>query len=463
MVEADVSGAARVRRLHEEFARGTTRPLEWRRGQLQAIHRLLRDRETDLVEAMRLDLGRPAAESWVTDLAVTLQEVKYALRHLDRWAGPEPVRVPLVEHPAAAKIVREPLGVVLVIAPWNYPIQLLIVPVIGALAAGNCVVAKPSEVAGHCAALIARLADDYLDSRCVAVVNGGVPATQELLAQRFDHIFFTGSSRVGRLVMEAASRHLTPVTLELGGKSPVIVDEAADLEVAARRIAHGKFLNAGQSCVAPDYVLVHRAVETALLERLVEATRAFYGREPRASADYGRIISDRHVQRLAGLLQAGGYDEIVLGGQVEPADRYVAPTILRRCRPDAAVMEDEIFGPILPVVAVDDVDAAIEFVNARPKPLALYLFSDAEPAIERVLACTSSGGVGINTTMHHMAVPALPFGGIGASGTGAYHGRWGFETFSHRKAVFTKATRPDLPLVYPPYKKTYTRIVRRLI
>jgi aldehyde dehydrogenase (NAD+) len=463
MTLADTSMAARVRRLREEFERGTTRSLEWRRGQLRAVQKLLRVREADLVEAMRLDLGRPATESWVIDFAVTIQEVKYALRHLDRWASPHAVRVPLIEQPATARIVPEPLGVVLIIAPWNYPVQLLIAPMIGALAAGNCIVAKPSEVAEHSAALITRLAAEYLDPRCVAVINGGVAETQELLSLRFDHILFTGSGRIGRLVMEAASRHLTPVTLELGGKSPVIVDRDADLEVAARRIAHGKFINAGQSCVAPDYVLLHRAVESAFLDHLAGAVRAFYGDDPRTSPDYARIVSVRHFDRLAGLLNAGGYDGIVIGGETDAATRYMAPTILRRCRANAAVMEDEIFGPILPVIAVDDLDAAIAFINARPKPLALYLFADADSTRERVLGETSSGAVGINTTMHHMAIPSLPFGGVGLSGMGAYHGRFGFDTFSHQKAVLSKATQPDLPPVYPPYGGIRTSIIRRLV
>jgi aldehyde dehydrogenase (NAD+) len=370
------------------------------------------------------------------------------------------VRLPLAQRPGRGRVVREPLGVVLVIAPWNYPVHLALLPVIGAIAAGNCVVVKPSEVSAHTSATLARLVPEYLDPDCIAVVEGGVRETTALLERRFDHIFYTGNGNVGRVVMGAAAKHLTPVTLELGGKSPVIVADDADLDVAARRIAWGKFLNAGQTCVAPDYALVARSVKDELIDELARSVTEFYGTDPKGSPDYARIVNDRHFHRLDALLGDGAH---AVGGDTDPEQRYIAPTVLDHVAVDAPVMEDEIFGPLLPVLPVDDVDEAIGFVNERPHPLALYLFSRSNAVRDRVVASTTSGGVGVNATVLQTAVPPLPFGGVGASGTGAYHGRAGFETFSHRKAVLAKSTRVDPRLAYPPYSRRKERWLRRLL
>jgi acyl-CoA reductase-like NAD-dependent aldehyde dehydrogenase len=331
---------------------------------------------------------------------------------------------------------------------------------IGAIAAGNCAVIKPSEHA--CATWIAwaQWVSGYLDGECFSVFPGGADETQLLLQQRFDHIFYTGGAAVGRIVMEAAARNLTPVTLELGGKSPCLVDADADLAVTARRIVWSKFLNAGQTCVAPDYLLVHERIERDLLAALTEQIRTFYGDDPRQSPDYGRIVNQRHHQRLTGLLVSG---EIVTGGQSDGAARYFAPTIIANVSADAPVMQEEIFGPILPVLRVRDLDEAIGFVNARPRPLALYAFSQSRDACRRVIEQTQSGSVCINDGVLQLAVPGLPFGGIGPSGMGAYHGRHTFETFSHRKAVLTRSTRLDLSLRYPPYNDRKLRWLRRLI
>ena len=458
--EAAPDVAARVARARAAFDAGRTRPLAWRRAQLGALRSLLVEQEPDLLEALRADLGKPALEALITDVSIVVGEIDLALKNLAKWTAPQKVRTPINQQPAAARIVREPLGVVLVIAPWNYPVQLLLSPLVGAIAAGNAVVLKPSEVTANVSALLARLVPRYLDGEAIALVEGGVAETTALLAERFDHIFYTGNGCVGRIVMEAAAKHLTPVTLELGGKSPCIVHDSADLDVAARRIAWGKFVNAGQTCIAPDYVLVSPGRETELLAKLTAAIRAFYGDDPRSSGDYGRIVNVQHHRRLARLLGDG---EIVTGGTADEATRYIAPTILRGVAPDAPVMSDEIFGPILPVLTVPDVAAAIAFVNARPKPLALYVFT-ADPAIEEaVVARTSSGGVCVNATLWHIATTALPFGGVGPSGMGAYHGRDTFETFSHRKPVVVKSTRLDPSLAYPPYGALKSAIVRRLI
>jgi aldehyde dehydrogenase (NAD+) len=357
--------------------------------------------------------------------------------------------------------VREPLGVALVIAPWNYPVHLLVLPMAAAIAAGNCVVGKPSELAPATSAALARLAASHLDPRAVAVVEGGATETQALLEERFDTIFYTGNAAVGRLVMEAAARHLTPVTLELGGKSPALVDAGADLEVAARRIAWGKFLNAGQTCVAPDYVLVHRAAEHELVDRLAAKIERFYGPDPRRSPDYARIVSDLHFDRLGALLSASSA-HVAVGGTSTRAQRYVAPTLLTGVDRDDPVMQDEIFGPVLPVVGVDGIDDAVRFVAGRPKPLALYVFSRSQRTVERVLAATSSGSVGVNCTVQQLAVPGLPFGGVGASGMGAYHGRHGYETFSHRRSVLAKPARPDPPVLYPPYGRVARWVLKRM-
>ncbi|HYL51007.1 MAG TPA: aldehyde dehydrogenase family protein, partial [Acidimicrobiia bacterium] len=348
----------------------------------------------------------------------------------------------------------------LIIGPWNYPVQLVLAPLIGAIAAGNCAVLKPSEVAPHASRTLARILPEYLDPDAVAVVEGAVPETTALLAERFDHVFYTGNGAVGRIVMEAAAKHLTPVTLELGGKSPAIVDRHADVAVAARRIAWGKYVNAGQTCVAPDYVLVDAQLEDALLDRLRESVHQFYGADPRRSPDYARIVNDRHFERLQRLARDG---EIVYGGEHDAASRYFAPTALRNVPVGASVMQEEIFGPILPVIPVADVTAAIDFVNEREKPLALYLFSESQAVQERVVEETTSGGVALNATMMHLAVAELPFGGVGPSGIGAYHGRAGFDTFSHKKSVLAKPTRIDPPIAYPPYTRLKEALIRRFL
>jgi aldehyde dehydrogenase (NAD+) len=448
-------------RLRETFRAGRTLPLDWRRGQIEQIGRMMKENADELVAALHADLGKPTLEAFTADLAAVKGEADLALKKLSRWTRPQKVSTPLSQRPARARIVREPLGVVLVIAPWNYPVQLLLSPLVGALAAGNCAVLKPSEITAHTSALLARLVPRYLDPDCVTLVEGGVPETTALLEQRWDHVFYTGNGTVGRVVMEAAARHLTPVTLELGGKSPCILDATANLDVAARRIAWGKWLNAGQTCVAPDYVLVQREREEELVERLARAVRGFYGDDPRQSPDYARIANVRHVRRLASLLKDGG--DVAVGGSFDEEERYFAPTILRNVPTDAAVMQEEIFGPILPILPVRDADEAIAFVGERERPLALYVFTEDAGVEERAVTGTSSGGVCVNATMWHLANPDLPFGGVGPSGTGAYHGRATFETFSHRKSVVTKSTRLDPKMIYPPYGRWKTALIRRLL
>lgn len=452
-----------AKHLRRGYDNGLTRPLPWRRAQLRQLQRMLGEKGPEWLAALSADLHKPATEGWATDIGAVNAEIDALHRNLGRWAEPRRVHVPARLGVGRAKVVPEPLGVVLVIAPWNYPIHLLVLPMAFVLAAGNAVVAKPSELAPATSALMARLVPQYLDEAAVAIVEGGPEETTALLAERWDHILYTGNGRVGRIVMEAAAKHLTPVTLELGGKSPVIVDRDVDLDVAARRIAWGKFLNAGQTCLAPDYVLVHRDVERALLDKLAETVRDFYGDDPRRSPDYARIVNDRHLGRLTELLRDVEAERIVIGGQADVAERYLAPTIVRDVSFDEAMMAEEIFGPILPVLSVPDTEAAIQAVNTRPKPLALYVFSKAAGVAERVIERTSSGGVCVNGTVLQIATPGLPFGGVGDSGMGAYHGRYGFETFSHQKGVLDRATWLDPWFTYPPYSRLKDRILRRLL
>lgn len=455
--------SAVVARLRATFASGRTRPVEYRKQQLRALDRLLVERESDFLAALANDLGKPAVEGHLTDLAFVRAEIADTLRHLDAWLRPARVKVPVKQQPGRGRIHHDPLGTVLIIGPWNYPVQLVLAPLVGAIAAGNTTAIKPSEVAAQTSHTLARLLPQYLDPDAYTVVEGGVTETTALLDERWDHIFYTGNGTVGRVVMTAAAQHLTPVTLELGGKSPVIVDASADLDVAAKRIVWGKYLNAGQTCIAPDYVLVDRRVEAPLLARMTEAVRTFYGTDPRTSADLGRIVNERHFDRLARLADADGAGEVVFGGERDRSSRYYAPTALRGTDPTASIMQEEIFGPLLPTLPVDDLDDAIQFVTARDKPLALYLFAEDDAVQTEVLERTTSGGVCLNATLFHITVPGLPFGGVGESGMGAYHGRATFDTFTHRKSVLARPTRLDPSIAYPPYTPLKAKLLRKLL
>ena len=454
---ATARARAAVEAARSAFEGGVTKPYAWRVAQLRALRRLLVDHEAELAAAVGDDLGKAATEAWVTEIGFVVAEIDHALKHLRGWLRPQRVPVPLSVMPSRARVVREPLGVVLVIAPWNYPIQLTLAPLVGVLAAGNAAVVKPSEVAPETSRTIARLVPAYLDASAVHVVEGGVPETTALLRERFDHVFYTGNGTVGRIVLEAAAKHLTPVTLELGGKSPTYVADDADLEVAARRIAWGKFTNAGQTCVAPDYVLASRATLDALKPLLVKAVRDLYGDDPSQSEHYGRIVNDRHFHRLAALVTP---EHVVLGGRSDAAGRYLEPTVVEGVALDDPVMQEEIFGPVLPLVEAADVDAAIDFITSRDKPLALYVFTSDREVRRRFVRDTSSGALNFNVPLAHMAVPGLPFGGVGPSGMGTYHGERSVELFSHSKAVLTMPTKPDtVAMVQPPFTTLKERVI----
>jgi aldehyde dehydrogenase (NAD+) len=459
---AELVPAELLERLRETFRSGRTRDHDWRRAQLGGLLTLLDRHEAELIAALRADLRRPALEGYAADVGLTAAGIRTLRRRFASWARPRRVFPGLPALPGTATVRPEPLGVGLIIAPWNYPVQLTLAPLACALAAGNAAVVKPSELAPATAALLADVLPRHLDPDAVAVVEGGVSETEALLAEPFDHIFFTGSTTVGRIVMAAAARHLTPVVLELGGKSPAIVADDADIEATARRITWGKHLNAGQTCVAPDHVLVEEPVRDRLVEALVQAREDFLGPDPAESPDLARIVNDRHVDRLAGLLRTAG-GTIVAGGGIDPVSRFVEPTIIVDPDPDAPIMQEEIFGPLLPIVTVASIGEAIETVNRRPKPLALYLFSRSSHTVDRVLSETSSGGVCVNHTVMQQTALGLPFGGVGASGTGAYHGRAGFDTYSHHKSVLVKPTRPELGFLYPPYNRLKDRLIRAVL
>ena len=449
-----------VAKTRSAYESGKTRPLAWRKTQLQACVRMLQENADQFAEALATDLGRGPEEAWLYDIGFSITEIELMIKNLKKWTEPRKVSTPMVSLPGSSHRVPQPLGVVLVIAPWNYPIQLLLIPVAGAIAAGNAVVMKPSEVSSATSALLGKLVPRYLDNDAITIVEGAVSETTQLLAEKFDHIFYTGNGTVGRIVMRAAAENLTPVTLELGGKSPTIVDKSANLAIAGRRIAWAKYVNAGQTCVAPDYVLAHDSIADKLVEEIRKSIKNFYGDDPRQSSDFARISSPRHFSRLDAMLASGN---IAIGGQTDEQDRYISPTVLVDVKASDAVMQEEIFGPILPVLAVQSIDDAIDFVNARPHPLALYVFAEDQKVNDKVVASTTSGGVTVNGTIFHMTCPFLPFGGVGESGMGAYHGRAGVDTFQHLKPVLKRSTRVDAPLAYPPYTKRKFAILKKFI
>lgn len=446
-------------RIRTTFDSGRTRPLAWRRAQLDALERMLRENEAVISEVLHKDLAKPAQEVVLGETALLFSEIGHARSRMARWARRRPVETPLVAQPGSSFVQPEPLGVALIIGAWNYPVQLTLAPLIPAIAAGNCAILKPSEVTPHTSKMLANLVPRYLDRDAFAVVEGAVPETTALLEQRFDHIFYTGGAAVGRIVMRAAAEHLTPVTLELGGKSPAIIDRDADLESAARRIAWGKALNAGQTCIAPDYVLVGPGQKDELIEKLREQFKAMLGDDARSSDDYAAVVNDRHFERLTALLEQG---TTAIGGRSDPGSRKIEPTVLVDVPPDSELMREEIFGPILPVVEIADLDGAIEFVRRGDKPLSAYLFTRSRASERRFLAELACGSVCINDLMMFMSVPELPFGGVGTSGMGQYHGKSGFDRFSHLKSVIRRGRFPEINVRFAPYSALKTRLLKLL-
>jgi aldehyde dehydrogenase (NAD+) len=430
------------------FTTGKTKNITFRIEQLKTLKQAVLGHKEAILEALKADLHKPEFEAYATEIGV-LKEIDYAIKHINTWAKPQKVAVPFEQLPAKARIYPEPLGVVLIIGPWNYPFQLIISPLVGAIASGNCAILKPSESAPNTSRILSKMIAEYFDPAYIAVVEGGVETSQKLLAEKFDHIFFTGGTTVGKIVMEAAAKHLTPVTLELGGKSPCIVDIDINIEATAKRITWGKFINAGQTCIAPDYLLVDKRIKNQLLDEIGKCLKKFYGDNPANSPDYGRIITQKNFDRLVNLLKNG---EIIIGGETNRSERYIAPTVIENVSLTDPIMQEEIFGPILPVIEYSEISEAIALINFHPKPLALYLFTQNKNLQKRVLQETSSGGVCINDTVMQVGVSSLPFGGVGDSGIGSYHGKASFDTFSHYKSVLHKPFWLDIKLLYPPYK-----------
>ncbi len=441
------------------FDSGATRNLRFRKQALKQILVLLSENREAIQGALKKDLGRHEFESYFGEIDIVRQETEFMLRNLNIWMRPEKVPTPLMHQPGQSLILKDPYGEVLILAPWNYPFQLAMAPLVGAIAAGNCVIVKPSEISKHTSALLADLIGKYFDPRHVAVIEGGVSETHALLDQAFDYIFFTGSTTVGRKVMEAAAQHLTPLTLELGGKSPCIVDRNVSLKRTARRICFGKFFNAGQTCVAPDYVMVHEDDRDTLIACMQETIRKWFGDDIRESESYARIINATHYQRLLGLMADG---HIVAGGIVDESTHYISPTLLVDVDPASPLMQEEIFGPLLPILTYHQPEEIITFINGRPKPLALYVFTRKKAFWKGLVAKTSSGGVCVNDTLSHLTTTGLPFGGVGPSGMGSYHGKKTFDTFTHEKSVMKKAFFPDPDFRYPPYIKP-SKIMRWLV
>jgi aldehyde dehydrogenase (NAD+) len=436
-----------VTKQRDFFNTGVTKSESFRREQLTKLKNAIIKYEKELLAALKSDLNKSEMEAFATEIGISIADIDYNLKRLGKWMKPERISTPLFFLPGSSWLYKEPYGVSLIIGPWNYPFKNTVGPLIGAISAGNTIIIKPSELSSATSAVINKLVSETFDPRYMKVIEGGAAETTELIKERFDYILFTGGTEIGRIIYQAAAKHLTPVTLELGGKSPCIVDADTDLDVTVKRIAWGKFVNAGQTCIAPDYVLINKKIKPAFIEKMKQTITEFYGADPKASPDFPRIISDRHFERVKKLIEG----EVVAGGQTDASQKYISPTVIDNVTPDHKVMQEEIFGPIVPLMEYDNLDQAIEFINKREKPLALYIFSKDKNFSERIINETSSGAVLVNDVMLHAGHPGLPFGGVGNSGTGAYNGKFGFDTFSHTKPALKRPFMFDVKQKYAPY------------
>lgn len=447
----------KVHDLRNFYASGKTKNIDFRIRQLKNLKAVIKKFEPEITKALWDDLHKSKEETYLTEISIVLQEIDVHLKNINNWACPSKVPTPIYLKPSSGKIIYEPLGVALIIAPWNYPFQLLFNPLLGAISAGCCAIIKPSEFAPHISNLAEKMVKEIFEEDYISVAQGDQETGEALLRQRFDVIFFTGSSNVGKIVMKAAAEYLTPVILELGGKSPCIIDESADIDIAAKRIAWGKVINAGQTCIAPDYLLVHESVKAKLLEKLAAAFNNMLGSSMRQSEHYGRIVNERAFKRLVHLLEG---ENIWWGGKVDKKTLFISPTILDDVNPDSPLMQEEIFGPLLPVITFKEITEATNLINSKEKPLTLYYFGNKKKG-EDVLSKTTSGGACINDTLIHISNHNLPFGGVGNSGIGKYHGKNSFLAFSNQKAVVTTPTWIDLPFKYPPY--VFFKLIKKFI
>lgn len=454
-----------AKELRGTYGTGKTKSYEWRVSQLKALFKIAENHEKEITDALYSDLSKPELEAFIHEISMMKTACKLALKELKRWMKPEKVKTSLTSFPSSAEIVPEPLGVVLVISAWNYPFLLSLDPVIGAIAAGNAVVLKPSEIAPATSSVLAKLLGQYMDVSAIRVVEGAVPETTALLEQKWDKIFYTGNGKVGRIVLAAAAKHLTPVVLELGGKSPVVVDSNIDYKIAVRRIIAGKWgCNNGQACISPDYIITTKVNVPKLLDAMKQELEKFYGKDPLKSGDLSRIVNANHFQRLSKLLDDNKVvDKVVHGGQRDENNLKISPTILLDVPEDSLIMKEEIFGPLLPIITVNKVEDSIQFINAREKPLAAYLFTSNKKLEEEFVMNISAGGLLINDTTLQVALSTLPFGGVGESGMGSCHGKFSFDSFSHKKAVLRRSFAGDVPARYPPYTTGKARFLKALL
>lgn len=450
--------------LRKTFGDGVTKNVKWRKAQLLQMQKMMIERTDDILKALNKDLGRSSTEAFLGDVGATIDDIKFLIENLDTWVKPIDRPHPMMQKPGKSQIFPQPKGIVLIIGAWNFPFNLVIAPLAGAIAAGCCAVVKPSEVSPNCAALVEEMITTYMDPAAVKVVQGAVPETTALLNLRWDHIMYTGNGTVGKIVMKAASRHLTPVTLELGGKSPAFVDKDVNIDVACRRILSGKFFNNGQVCIAPDYLLVHEDVADKVIDKLKKTVKDFFGKDPQKSKSLGRMVNKRHYDRVKSLIDNSG-GKIIVGGPegADGNDLYIPPTFIKNPSFESRIMNEEIFGPLLPIIIVKSIDDAIEIVNKKDKPLALYIFSSNSKTIDKILSETSSGGCCVNDTIFHVSNPHLPFGGVGPSGMGAYHGKDSFDTFSHYRSVMHRSTWLDPSQRYPPYSEENLAMIRKIM
>ncbi len=437
-----------IRKQKDFYSSGKTKEIRFRRDQLKKLKNVINKNEEEFYNALKHDFNKSVFETYATEVGLVYKEIDFTEKRLSSWAKSKRVKSNLLNFPGRSYIHPEPYGSVLIIGTWNYPVYLTMMPLIGAIAAGNTVILKPAELSNNSSKIISKTIDESFNENFVTVIEGGVDTTRELLKQEFDYIFFSGSPAVGKIVMRAAAEHLTPVTLELGGKSPAIVDEDAKIDLAAKRITWGKFLNAGQTCIAPDYVLVHKNIKDELVSKIIKHIKKFYGEDPKNSPDFPRIIDEKHFDRLNNYLSDGN---IIFGGRIDKEEKYIEPTLVDGVSWESSIMQDEIFGPILPLLTFENLDEIIRIINERHVPLSVYYFSENRKKQKRVIKDVEFGGGCINDTVLHITNPHLPFGGKGNSGIGKYHGKSSFETFSHKKSVIRKSTFIDIPLKYPPY------------
>ncbi len=440
------------------FSNEKTRDISFRKKQLEKLYKSIKQHENEILIALKSDLNKSAFEAYETEIGMVYEELKFMLKNIKNFSKPRRIKTPLMHFPSKSYQYHDPYGCVLIMSPWNYPFQLTLVPLIGAIAAGNCAVVKPSNYAKETSRVILKILSEF-PQEYIAVVEGGRDVNNALLEEKFDYIFFTGSPLVGKLVMEKAAQHLTPMTLELGGKSPCIIDKTAKIDLAAKRVAWGKLLNSGQTCVAPDYIIVHESIKNEFINALKKYIEVFYGKNPEKNPEYPKIINKIHFDRLSELINNS---ENVYGGKTNSETYQIAPAIIDNCQWDSLVMKDEIFGPILPIISYNDFDEIIKQINSRPKPLALYCFTESKTIENKVLKSVLYGGGCINDTVLHLANPYLSFGGVGESGLGKYHGKESFYTFSHTKSVLKRGTSSDINLRYAPYKDNL-KLIKKIL